>query len=99
MLPIPLVYTRGILLFNYVFSWTVQLLTSAMLFPCRFMIRNKVGRTKFIHGKRHRVKQTARIVLSGCYALLVGHTVLGGIDKILSGTNDPDDGKYSKAYK
>ena len=77
----------------------MQLLTSAMLISAGLVIRNKVGRTKFIYGKCHRIEKTARIVLAGRYALFVGNTIFSGIDKVLRRTNDSDNRKYAKAHK
>ena len=60
---------------------------------------NVIGRAEFVYGKRHSVEKSARIVLVGCYALLVGNTVLGCIDKILCGTNYANNREYSYADK
>ena len=58
-----------------------------MLFSAVLMRMNVFGRAKFVYGKRHSMEKSARIVLVGCYALLIGYTIFGCADKILSGTN------------
>ncbi len=45
------------------------------------------------------MEKSARIVLVGSYALLIGNTVLGGVNEILCGANYAHDRKYSDADK
>ena len=49
------------------------------------------GRAKFTHGESHMTEHGAGIVLTGLDTFLIGDTILGCLDEILSGTNDTND--------
>ena len=68
-----------------------------MLLSAVFVGIHVFGRTKFAYGKRHCMEKSARIVLVGCYALLIGHAIFGSADKILSGAHYAHDRKDSEA--
>ena len=59
------------------------LATAVLFLADRTVIVAKIGRVEFTHGKCHIVEYSARIILVGNYAFLVGNGILGCVDKIL----------------
>lgn len=57
------------------------------------------GRTEFTHRERHRTEETARVILNGSHAFLIGNAVFNRIDEILCGTLNSYNGKETEGYK
>ena len=58
-----------------------------------------IGRTEFADGKIHILKDTAGIILLGNDALLIGNTIFGCANEVLSRANYSYHRENTKAYK